>query len=977
MRFVSVAQHFGGHPVSMKWSQINTDSIRIIFPAGLEKQAQSIARITHSLPFVSGKSIGTEVKKIDVVLQPYSTISNGYVALGPRRSEFLLTPLQNSFQLGSIPWHQSLALHEYRHIQQYNNFRKGASKAFYYLFGQQGQELANNAAVPNWFWEGDAVLQETMLTIQGRGRLPWFYNGFRSLDAAGKSYSWMKLRNGSLRDYTPDHYQLGYQLVVYGREQYGEEFWQRVTDDAVRFRGLFYPFQRAVKKHAGISFRKFRVDALQYFRDSVFGRTNAALAGGTDAIANQTNRPTTRNKTGQTLISGSNSDPATLAAKNARHFIADEEFQQWIDSVQVVYVHSSYKQIPSFRIRNVHNGKERELRKRDITLDQHFSYNNGKIVYAAYEPDTRWGWRDYSDIRLLDISTGKQQSLTHHDKYFSPDINRAGNMVVAVHAGNDGSNSLHFLSIADESESLQALPEVGRQEGRKELHSITVAEMPNSSGYVLTYPKFFNDQQVAVAARDSLGRMAIALVSMSNGTIETLTPWVNGVMGFLHVIEDTILFTASHGHQDRLFCIVGNKIFLLRPDTPNLVTGSYQPAFNGGHFSWTEFTAAGFLMRTVSKEKMYFEEMNAPRFALDFPASTTIEQQIHFSFSNRSFTISRYRNSFGLVNFHSWRPIISDPEYTFALVSENTLNTLQGELYFTYNRNEQSKQAGFTATYSALFPWIRAGTNYTIDRQARFDGVPVFWNEWEARTGLVVPLNFTGGKYYRNFSAGSDIVLNKRYYKGALKDSFDNRTFAYLNNFINFSNQVQKTRQQINSRWAQTLAVRYSHAVSVLKGKQLMASADWYFPGIAITHSLVLNTAFHLRDTLHNIRFSNSFPFSRGYIGENFHRMIKAGAEYHFPIVYPDWGFASLVYFQRIRADVFYDYTNVFDYSNTGALFRNDYRSFGIELFFDTKWWNQEPVSFGIRYSRLVDGEKQNLGKNQWELILPVNLLRE
>src|SRR5688572_19982685 len=181
----SAAQHFGGHPAGMKWNQINTDSIRIIFPPGVERQAQSIAGYVHALPFLSGKSIGNHVRKFDIVLQTHSTISNGYVSLGPRRSEFQLTPLQNSFQLGSIPWHQSLALHEYRHIQQYNNFRKGVSKAFYYLFGQQGQELANNAAVPNWFWEGDAVLQETILSSQGRGRLPWFYNGFRSLDQAG------------------------------------------------------------------------------------------------------------------------------------------------------------------------------------------------------------------------------------------------------------------------------------------------------------------------------------------------------------------------------------------------------------------------------------------------------------------------------------------------------------------------------------------------------------------------------------------------------------------------------------------------------------------------------------------------------------------------------------------------------------------------------------------------------------------------
>src|SRR5688572_21057575 len=400
IRMVAAAQHFGGHPASMKWNQINTDSIRIIFPPGFEKQAQSIALLTHSIPFTTGNSIGTAVKKMDVVLQPYSTISNGYVSLGPRRSEFILTPLQNSFQLGSIPWHVSLALHEYRHIQQYNNFRKGISRAFYYLFGQQGQELANNAAIPNWFWEGDAVLQETILSSQGRGRLPWFFNGFRSLNQADKNYSWMKLRNGSLRDYIPDHYQLGYQLVTYGREKFGESFWQKVTNDAVRFRGVFYPFQKAIKKYAGISFRKFRNDALHYFNDTLL-QNPAFLRSNEDGSVNTS----LLNVKAGRYNSTTGVDSVLNISGRSKHFIADEEFPQWIDSIHLVYTFSSYKQVPAFRILNIADGTDRELRKRDISLDGHFSYKNGRIVYAAYEPHTRWGWRDYSDIRLLDVTT--------------------------------------------------------------------------------------------------------------------------------------------------------------------------------------------------------------------------------------------------------------------------------------------------------------------------------------------------------------------------------------------------------------------------------------------------------------------------------------------------------------------------------------------------------------------------------------------
>src|SRR6188472_2929872 len=106
-------QQFGGNPPSVKWNQVNTDTARIIFPPGLEKQALDIADIVHKLASITQQTIGDRVAKINIVLQALPTTANGYVSLGPFRSEFFLTPRQNSFELGSLPWHKTLALHEY------------------------------------------------------------------------------------------------------------------------------------------------------------------------------------------------------------------------------------------------------------------------------------------------------------------------------------------------------------------------------------------------------------------------------------------------------------------------------------------------------------------------------------------------------------------------------------------------------------------------------------------------------------------------------------------------------------------------------------------------------------------------------------------------------------------------------------------------------------------------------------------------
>src|SRR5690606_27238077 len=134
------------------------------------------------------------------------------------------------------------------------------------LFGEEGYALASNASIPDWFYEGEAVYQETRLTPQGRGRLPLFVNTYPTIWKAGKRFSWMKMRNGSMKDYVPGHYQLGYLLVNYGYDKYGDEFWKNVTQDASAFKGLFYPFQKAVKKYSNLSYRQFIEEALNQYK---------------------------------------------------------------------------------------------------------------------------------------------------------------------------------------------------------------------------------------------------------------------------------------------------------------------------------------------------------------------------------------------------------------------------------------------------------------------------------------------------------------------------------------------------------------------------------------------------------------------------------------------------------------------------------------------------------------------------------------
>jgi hypothetical protein len=135
--FSIFSQQFGGNPPSLKWKQIHTDSVRIIFPTGLDSQAQRISNIIHYLAAEKPVSLGDRLKQINIVLQNQTIISNGYVGLGPFRSEFFLTPFPNNFDEGSISWPDLLALHEYRHVQQFNNFHRGLSNSCIIYLGKR------------------------------------------------------------------------------------------------------------------------------------------------------------------------------------------------------------------------------------------------------------------------------------------------------------------------------------------------------------------------------------------------------------------------------------------------------------------------------------------------------------------------------------------------------------------------------------------------------------------------------------------------------------------------------------------------------------------------------------------------------------------------------------------------------------------------------------------------------------------------
>ncbi|MBL7745411.1 MAG: hypothetical protein JNN00_18215 [Chitinophagaceae bacterium] len=943
LSFSCLAQRFGGNPPSVKWKQLNTDTARIIFPAGLDSQAQRTAAVVHYLAAQQPVSLGDKLKKINIVLQNQTIIPNAYVGLGPYRSEFYLTPALNNFDQGTISWNDQLSLHEYRHVQQFNNFYEGLSKTMRILFGEEGYALAINASIPDWFYEGDAVYNETILSKQGRGRVPLFLNAYPSLWQAGKKYSWMKLRNGSFKDYVPNHYYLGYLLVNYGREKYGLDFWSKVTKDAAAFKGLLYPFQKAVKKYAGVDYKTFYNDAFTYYKklnsDILL---NGALLSEKGKLQQQPKQGTEAGK------------PQNVFEVNKR-VVTSYLFPYSISADSLVYVKSSLDKRPAFYIKDQFG--EHFLRIKDISIDEQFSYRNGKIVYAAYETDPRWDWRDYSVIRLLDIASSKQQTIRHKTKYFTPDISPSGEKIVAVEIATNGKSEIHVMDVRSGDITMK-------------LRSAEIS--------VFTDPKFIDENTLVCVVRLLDGRSALAIASISSGNLERLTPPSFNVVGYPNVNNGIVYFTASYGGNDDVYALRlhDKKIYKIS----NGPLGNYFVNVAGGKVTWSAFTAEGYQLQQMEEKDITWTNVNdetVEKIANSFPVSHDNEvQDVLFKVTRRDISVSKYSKGTRLLNFHSWRPYYEDPEFTFSLYGQNVLNTAETELYYLYNQNDNTHAAGFNFIYGALFPYLSAGTQYTFDRSVMVNNRLKQWNQLDSRVGLSIPLSWVRGKSFNNLSFGSSYVYRNDFNKGVNKNFFRDINFSYLSHFISWGQQAQRATQHIFPKIGYNITFNYRHAITKYTSWQPLITGTVYLPGFLPTHSIVLTGAFQETDTL-NVLFGNRFPYSRGFNEAYFARMWRTSANYHFPVIYPDWGFANILYLQRVRGNAFYDFTRVYSPDKTATA---DQRSTGMEVYVDTKWWNQYELTFGFRIAHLLDRDLLNptgrpAGSNWFEFILPVSII--
>lgn len=412
--FSAQAQFFtvGEDPGYLKWSKIETDNYRIIYPQGLDSLARIYAvqmelwrdPVSERLGFKPNEAYS---RKMPVILHPGYTQSNGVVTWAPRRMDLFTAP--EPFSPEAINSVTYLAEHESRHVAQMQFGNSGHFKPFNYIFGEMFTGAMSAIYCGPSFLEGDAVHTESILDGGGRGHTADFLEYYRMAFDNGDLRNWYRWRYGSQKLYTPDYYRIGYLTFAGMDEHFGmPDFAGRYFDNLFSHKIWFFPIGNrglTTKNNLGKTFKESFAEISTFYQD----------------------------KWREDILKRGPSMPERQVSDTPKYH------EEYLGSVFAGgTLHSKHRGLMSA---TTLDGKPFS----SSTSSLKYSKALDAIVWSEIVPDLRWSLLEYSDIFYKPLGSNKHIRLTHKQRYFNPAPSDDGSRIAVTEYPVDGSSRLVIL----------------------------------------------------------------------------------------------------------------------------------------------------------------------------------------------------------------------------------------------------------------------------------------------------------------------------------------------------------------------------------------------------------------------------------------------------------------------------------------------------------------------------------------------------
>jgi hypothetical protein len=949
-------------PSSVKWYKLKTPHFNVLYQNNAKEAAQHIASTLDAIYQPGARSLGKSPRKISILLQSQSAVSNGFVSMYPRRSEFFAMPTQDYNFAGSNDWLNLLAIHEYRHIVQYQNAITGFNKVFNYAFGTGTMAAMASAAAPQWFWEGDAVLTETAFSNNGRGKIPAFSLQFRTNMLTGRKFNYHKQYLRSYKDFIPNHYVLGYQFTSYLREKTNDpNIWGKIATTSWNVPFIPFRFSSSIKKHTG----KYVVDLYKEMADSLAQRWQKQI---------DTLQITTYN----------------MLSRQSDTF-TNYNYPLEIEGGKVLALKSGlgdYEQLITIK-----DGQEEVHHVPGIVNDAGFlSVANSRVVWTEYEFDPRWRMKTYSVIKFLDIGSGTFRRFKKESRCAGPTLSPDGYTVAYVETNPEYK---HNIVIADVFSGKE------------------IMRLPNPENHYYSMMRFDESGRKLVALKTSKQAKSMVIVNLEEGTEKTLIPETNWHFGHPYFAGDYILISGNKEGIDNLFAVDKNSGEVYQITTSRY--GAYNPSIrkNSSTILYNEQTENGLAIAEIEFNPTSWKKFNYrsedPRY---FGWLEKQEGSKNFlqSVTQKNYQSKRYRRIAGAINPYNWGAYFNSDlsGATLGLVSRDVLSTTSWSLGYNYNVAERSGNWGARFSYQGFYPIIDFGYSIGdrsvnegninirfIERQSPSNvtsdvtisrNLTLTWREQTIESGIRLPFVFTRSKYisgltlsttlnyrmvsnfrntipeFRNTNYESERIIPALIINDSVRSVYTLRSYVGNNNLI--FNKTRATfylyHKQSPRDFLPKLGVYWNTEIfqtgfgSNLSGSQLSTYFHAYLPGFFKHHSLNGYVSYqstnYQRNFERNYIFENRVPGPRGigvFRAQNF---VSLSANYALPVWYPDFALGPLLNIQRLRLNGFLDYAH-----GNSPLFNAsaNYMSIGAEFTFDVNVMRFLPqLDIGFRISK-------------------------
>jgi hypothetical protein len=896
------------NPLSVKWRVINSSGFKLIYPEELENEAQRMANTIPQLFPFDGASLGVKKTRLPILFQNQGVIANGFVQLGPMKSEFNTTPPQ---QFDSQDWLNNLAVHELRHAAQFDLLTSGRS----FPFPENIYFAWMGASIPLWFFEGDAVSMETSLTLAGRGRQPSWIMPYRTTLLSGKKISYSKANFGSAKDVTPGYYQLGYLMASNIRMQHGRTIFEDLLTDIKKRPFRTYPFSNSLKKFTGLG-------------------THAWYKKTTKLLEKEWKKQDAENTYDnyETL-----NKPASFAT--------DYFLPVALENGQVLALKESKSESRYFVLIDS-NKKETKVLSIGYQEQPWYSYANGIIVWDEVRFDPRFRQRSYNVICSFNLNTRVYKKLSSRSRLFSPSISEDGKKLVAVQ-----------IDLSNKSNLVELETVAGK---------ITFT-YPNPAGLILQNPSYNSSGNLVTFIGVSEKGKSLWVTDKA-GKMTQYIRETNQQLNKPIFMREGIVFNAHYSGLDNFYYLdtTSREISALSASkfgafNPRQVKYSNQILFNN-------YSLYGFELATTTFKP---EKIPVDNFVFFGKGAKDQENtwNVFHSIRDSNYKSEPYRQFWHLFNFHSVIPVVENDYIAgIQLQSNDLLNTTDFYSGVNYHRDLNRFEYNASVSFKSLYPVI---TTRYINRPRRSfyntkTGVKQGdWRENFTELTAMVPINLNALNDSYSLSAIIGTNYTNRYMLENLPTGFTTDLRFPMTYGFSFNHSIRQAERDIAPIWGQILRLKYYHQPfdQKLPGSLFSLETFLYFPGLFRNHSFLAN--FNYQEATGIRRFNTDINTVYGYnniLAKS--RLINTLLfNYRFPIAFPDAEVGPVAYLRNVRAGVFCHYENIGRETKLA-----EPKTYGFEIHSNMNLLRYEPV-FDVG-GRLVLVNKSYHQKPIFEFIL-------